>query len=177
MIYHTIPSRLKANKKQDEHIPGEIWQSIAGVEPMEVSNFGRVRQPHSEYGGVTCYRLVSLNFHPKSDKLFFAVPERYSPTGKLTSRTVADTVLTAFVGPKKLRDSAFYKDGDTNNCRLENLYWAYKPRHNASITLEQARIIRNKLEDGYTPTELSKKMSVSVSIISNILYETSWRGA
>lgn len=102
----------------------EVWRDVAGWPNYEVSDFGRVRRkgrktrPGYRYKGRYITEVEPLILHTVSRD----VDLHYKGQGK--KHSVAELVLTAFVGPRPAdRPIARHLDDDWTNNNLENLAW------------------------------------------------------
>lgn len=94
----------------------EVWEKVSGFSTYEVSSFGRVKALNFQNKG---YELVIRPRMSGNRLCFHAVDEK----GKNTMVNLAYAVAEAFIpNPDKLK-YVHFKDGDTTNCSVENLYW------------------------------------------------------
>ena len=102
--------------------------------------------------------------------------------GHSNKRLISALVLESFGCPKPNRvHIPYYKDGNSHNCELSNLYWAlqpmpwsnpnYKPAKsggNFKLTNEQVKEIRTLLSKGEKQRAIAKMFNVHESTISYI---------
>ena len=123
----------------DKHkMEAEIWKSppSLGTWWVEVSNFGRIRTlDHKEKfwrlgKWQTRDRVGSILKPPKDTR---GRPEffRRSRKGVSTSRLVRNLVAECFVpnANPRIDKYVFHKDGDSSNCRADNLVWGCHRYH------------------------------------------------
>lgn len=96
---------------------GEQWLPVVGWEGLyEISSHGRVRSLHTGRGRRRPDSLLSTE-RPSSDYPMADL----SRDGKRVTYSVHSLVAAAFIGPRPEGMDICHNDGDSRNCRLENL--------------------------------------------------------
>lgn len=95
----------------------EVWKSLPKLPHIQVSNLGRVKSEGKE----STPRMVCgyMKFYDPVNRKYYIL---------------ANAVLTAFVGERTASYSPYYRDGNKENCTLENLRWA---KRDSSLTTSQ----------------------------------------
>ena len=95
----------------------EVWEKVLGCSTYEVSSFGRVKALNYQNKG---YEVVITPSKIYNHLYFNAVDDK----GKHQSVKLAHAVAEVFIpNPDKLK-YVHFKDGDTSNCNVTNLYWS-----------------------------------------------------
>lgn len=195
------PRVLRPRLEPCEDLPGEEWRPVVGREGThEVSNYARLR---------SLPRIINAN-DPRSGGIqrrvsgglmnpTLARPKKGPPTWRVgfaasQTRLLSTVVAEAFLGPPPSRNAqAVHKDGDTLNCRPENLEYldsqqiadlqdqrGTRPRGEAQGTAklkeEQVIWLRELVARGtYTQRQIAKELRMSECQISRIVNGHQWK--
>lgn len=107
----------------------DAWRSIPGHDAYEVTRDGRIR------------RAVSADLSQKPSRYGYPTVQ-LSRAGRPVWVSVHRAVALAYLGPPPRPDAQVcHRDGNKQNCRIENLYWgtpaqngADKRRHNLALS-------------------------------------------
>lgn len=157
----------------------EIWKTVPGFEPYEVSDFGRVRRN----GKIRkCWKMPKSGHH--SYKLSINGVYRNIQIGRLVALT--------FIGPPpSSAHQACHDDGNVDNNVPGNIYWGTpqqnqddrrrhgttidgEKNHQAKITAEQAAEII-ALKGTATLKEIGAMFGISYAQVWRIQQRLSWR--
>lgn len=105
---------IKANNTE------EVWKQHPDLKNVEVSTLGNVR----------------VNGHPISPRMIGGYMKFYAASGKYYA--LAAAVLTTFSGRTGNSMVPIYKDGNKENCRLDNLRWGMKDNSLSTSAVEKA---------------------------------------
>lgn len=109
---------IKTDLKPETEITTEVWKKVSGCSTYEVSPSGRVKTLN--YHNKGCEWPIK-SFMNNNHLCFNAVDDK----GERQQVKLAYAVAEAFIpNPDKLKYVQF-KDGDTSNCKMTNLYWTY----------------------------------------------------
>lgn len=164
----------------------EEWRDVKGYEGLyQVSNLGRARSFHNQYGRVLKpirttdgYSQVTL-----------------SKNGKLKATRLHILVAQAFIPNPENKPQVNHIDGNRANCHVDNLEWAtskeniqhaYKiglaksgPDHKSSLlTAEQVRYIRRVYKKGdpeFGMTALGRKFGVHIGVIYGVIHRKTYK--
>ena len=163
--------------------PHEVWLPVAGHEGYEVSSLGRiasirngerfVRKPNS----ATTYLSISFKKRPED-------------SGQ-TSKNIHSVVAEAFVGSRPAGMVVRHIDGDRYNNAASNLAYGtpnenvydsvkhktHKGSKNGRAVLDERHVtlIRMLFDKGFSCSELSRRLGVSVGTIHAIKTERNWK--
>jgi len=149
------------------------WRKIKGYEDQyEVSDYGEVRRKGGVRGAAHGHIVAVWN-----NRTARSVALCKDNTCKAVN--LAKLVLEAFVGPRKRGYVPGFRDGDRNNCHVENLYWKRMGENVArgtahfrcKLTDAQVQEIRQIYHDPTrrtTQATLAKQYGVSRTTISGI---------
>lgn len=158
----------------------EVWRPVSWASNYSVSSWGRVQGPRS------MLQLSSDNGYP----LVSIVVEQQTKTAR-----VHKLVANAFLGPPPFAEALVaHNDGNTLNCRVDNIRWASglenqrdRLRHGtyvcgsavagAKLTETDIPIIRIRIASGEKYSSIAKDFGVSISTISLIKKNKTWRAA
>lgn len=101
-------------------VPVEVWKHHPDFKGIEVSTFGNVR----------------VNGNPVEARLIGGYMKFYGGPGKYYA--LAAAVLTTFSGRTDNSMVPIYKDGNKENCRLENLHWGMRECTLSASAVERA---------------------------------------
>ena len=92
----------------------EIWRVCVGFEDYEVSNLGRVRNIHTK-------RILNTHIYSGNNGHRYRTVYLSNANTRETSRHVSQLVFRAFGNDNLGNHVIIYKDGDFNNCSIDNL--------------------------------------------------------
>lgn len=152
------------------NLPGEQWRTVAGFPGYFVSNRGRVKSFLDCGGNVTNQDKLL-----KTQKMRNHAPRlTLSHYGYKKTISVAELVLTAFDVPRMEGFTPGYVDGDTTNCKLENLYWTKK--RGVKLTPADVRAIRNHYLTSDEPYDtVAARYGVGRETIRMIVKRLAWK--
>ena len=147
----------------------EQWRKVIGSPDYEVSSLGNVRRLSTQHTKSPTLRSdgklsVNLNEGPHS-----------------RVKLVHSLVAESFIRPRKSHEMVRFHDGDPQNCRLENLYYASRasvvpsfPPGKRTLTAEDVARIRYLLDHGVTTKVVAGAFGVSSPQISKIKSGKTW---
>jgi hypothetical protein len=99
----------------------ERWERLPKLQHIEVSNLGHVKCQ----GKPSVPRMVCgyMKFYDSSTRKYYSL---------------AKAVLTAFIGERDATHAPYYKDGNKENCELENLRWSTRDSSLTTSQIERA---------------------------------------
>jgi hypothetical protein len=99
----------------------ERWERLPKLQHIEVSNLGHVKCQ----GKPSVPRMVCgyMKFYDSSTRKYYSL---------------ANAVLTAFIGERDATHAPYYKDGNKENCELENLRWSTRDSSLTTSQIERA---------------------------------------
>lgn len=116
-----------------ENLDGEIWKKLEITKSnIYVSNMGRVKR------GLTVVETSSAGYKARTSQVFrpkLLAPVKYAGTkavyvkiGEPGERSyiykrLDELVASKFLEPRPANSVLRHKDGDSNNCEAENLFW------------------------------------------------------
>lgn len=158
----------------------ETWRQVSWAPNYSVSSWGRVQGPRA------MLQLAINNGYP----LVSIVSDGVTKTAR-----VHKLVANAFLGPPPFEGAqAAHNDGDTLNCRIDNLRWTTgtdnqgdRRRHGTHIcgsAVEGSKlieadipVIRSRIASGERYPSIARDFGVSISTISLIKRNKIWRSA
>jgi hypothetical protein len=163
-----------------EWVRVETWRPIVWAPNYLVSSWGQIQGPRAllQPAPDNGYPLVSIVVGQKTK----------------TAR-VHKLVANAFLGPPPFVGALVaHNDGDTSNCRIDNLRWASglenqrdRQRHGTRVcgsAVEGAKlveadipVIRSRIASGERYPSIARDFGVSISTISLIKKNKTWRSA
>lgn len=164
----------------------EEWRSIEEFADYEVSSFGRVRRATAGRGT----RIGAIiKWHTNVSTAYPTV--RFMRQGHQHARTVHSLVARAFLGPRPNGLQIRHFDGDTMNCRADNLMYGTakengedKVRHGrssageknprAKLTYDDAIEVRLARATGKSAKWIAAKYSLNPSTVHRIVAGTYW---
>jgi hypothetical protein len=159
----------------------EHWRTVAAAPQYKVSSWGRVRH---RLGGA---RKIN-NDKDKVPRVFLSIDKA------VRTFRVRNLVAAAFLGPAPHRHIVRHRNGDLQNCRLENLYYApiadsrctsplgercsRAGERNGRAKLSAADVakLREMRGAGAKLRDIARAVGVSVSQVSNIIKGKAWGG-
>ena len=169
-----------------EILLGEEWRDVGGYEGLyQVSNLGRIRSFHNQYGRVLKpirttdgYSQVTL-----------------TKKGNQTFVRLHVLIARAFIPNVENKPQVNHIDGNRQNCRVDNLEWvtpkeniqhAYRtglaksgPNHSRSLlTAEQVRYIRRVYKKGdpeFGMGALGRKFGVHIGVIYGVIHRKTYK--
>jgi hypothetical protein len=129
-------TNLKSENKLVNYLPNEKWADIIGFEGFyQASNLGRIKGLNRIGGGSdrSCHiseRIMTISKPSATVSL--------GKDGKHCGFHVGHLVLLAFIGEPYEDEVAIHKNGKTNDCRLENLFWGTRS------DVETLKILQNR---------------------------------
>ena len=99
----------------------ERWERLPKLQHIEVSDLGHVKCQ----GKASVPRMVCgyMKFYDSSTRRYYSL---------------ANAVLTAFIGERDATHAPYYKDGNKENCELENLRWSTRDSSLTTSQIERA---------------------------------------
>lgn len=99
----------------------ERWERLPKLQHIEVSDLGHVKCQ----GKASVPRMVCgyMKFYDSSTRKYYSL---------------ANAVLTAFIGERDATHAPYYKDGNKENCELENLRWSTRDSSLSTSQIERA---------------------------------------
>ena len=99
----------------------ELWERLPKLQHIEVSNLGHVKCQGKEMTP----RMVCgyMKFYDPSTRKYYSL---------------ANAVLTAFIGERDSTYAPYYRDANKENCKLENLRWAKRDSSLSTSQIERA---------------------------------------
>jgi predicted XRE-type DNA-binding protein len=174
----------------------EIWKSIEGYDGYDVSNFGRVRSYHSNYGTIKKEPLRILKPGLKKNGYFQVVLFKIIGGKRIrTSILVHKLVAEAFIGkrPEYKNIAICHNDGNkTNNADTNLRYDTYannmadavrhgsiKKESNVSTSKLSRQQVMQILDlyktNNYSQRKLAIMFGVSKTNIGNIIKRKTWK--
>lgn len=173
----------------------EKWRNVVGYEGFySVSNHGRVR---SEKRTILRSNGVALPVRERIMVLSCGKDNPYlnlklAKCGDHVTRSVADLVLMAFIGPRPMGLESCHNDGNEKNNHASNLRWDTRGanardriRHGTSpvgernpcavLTEETVRALRLRRLDGVFYKQLGAEFGISPMTAQRAVVGTSWR--
>lgn len=157
----------------------EVWKDVKGYEGYyQVSNCGRVRSvdrvvPYNKKSdsGKTFYsHIKSRMLHPQIDK-FNRCP-RYTvilqKNHKTTCKSVGTLMAEAFISHKCKNPRLHYKDGNSFNMTLSNMYWVdLAEKHDGPQYVCHGKPVFNKISKTWyrSISDASRKTKISINNI------------
>lgn len=160
----------------------ETWRPVSIAPTYAVSSWGNVRGPRAEFlrpSTAHGYLFVSLCM----------------PDGSIKTARIHKLVAFAFLGDEPFEGAIVaHNDGTKSNCRVDNLRWATgtdnqrdRLRHGthicgsevpgAKLTEADIPCIRSRIASGERYPTIAEDYGVSVSTISLIKKNKTWRSA
>mgnify|MGYP002622098599 CR=1 FL=1 len=168
-----------------EILLGEEWRDVEGYEGLyQVSDLGRVRSFHNQYGRILKPIVTSHGYAQVT----------LAKNGTMRSRHIHMLVAKAFIPNPENKPQVNHIDGNPMNNRLENLEWvtsqenirhAYRTglaksgadRKNARFTEDQVRYIRRVYKKGdpeFGMAALGKKFGVNIQVIWGVIHHRTY---
>ena len=165
----------------------EAWAHIEGSKGYEVSTIGRVRSVRSIYKGSV---LVERVLSPGLTNGYPAVSVSFADGRKIVKR-IHRLVAQAFIRNVDNKPQVAHKNGNREDNRVENLYWATqfeneadKVAHgkvvngekckNAVLTESMVREARIRGGSGESAASIARSMGVSQSSVYNAIIGATW---
>jgi len=157
----------------------EEWRPIPGYTGYEASNKGRVRS-YRKTGRPKRHQRAELIDEPHILKQHSSPHGKYSYPSvllvgkkRLMFRSVAHLVMTAFDNPRlSKKHHIIYKDGNKENCQLENLEWVPYRKLTTKEVIKIVKTYRKGQKSrlgGISMKKLAEQYDVSSSTIRNII--------
>ena len=108
----------------------EIWRPVVGAdEGYEISNLGRIRSWKNRTGfGRDPWLKEPVLLHPQKHRLGY-IYVHINKNGVPKKFYIHRMVAEAFIPNPDNKPEVNHDDGNKENCRVENLYWATRPEN------------------------------------------------
>lgn len=167
----------------------EIWTPIYGYErEYEISNFGNINSLQAPNGVRKVKRRKKVFVSGTGNKYWGTI---LSLNNKSYNHTVHHLVLSSFCGPRPEGMECRHLDGDSRNCRLDNLKWGTHQenmldkrrhgtvpktrKHKKPMKSSKVLEIRRLHTTGLSYAEIGRMMNVSSSNVALTIKRKIWK--
>jgi len=171
-IPRKVYDNIKAERAAEKLHKDEVFKKIPGFwGKYQISNYGKLRSYNLRSGRIydPGYRYLS---HRRKGPGYHSVNLRYK--NKSAHIQIHKKMAELFLKRPRGAIIVKFKNGNYDDLRVNNLYWAY---NQGTYKLKKSDVIDIKkgIQEGFPPVIYSKKYKVSISTIYDIMKNITWK--